>query len=105
MKIGSICDPYKDKIIELVELGFSLKEIWEILKKEKGMYTCYENFATYCSRKKIKSNIIRICDNCKHDIRYPVNGNMKDVRICMLHKQGHHSKTVPRFCDGGFERK
>lgn len=105
MRKGSICDPYKDKIIELVELGFSLKEIWEMLKREKDMYTCYETFVAYCNKKNIKSKITRICDNCKYDARYPVNGRKEGIRICTLRKQGHYSKTVPRFCNGGFERK
>lgn len=104
MRIGSICAPYKERIIELVAQGFTLKEIGKILEKE-GLYACYNTLVTYCNSLNIKSNITRICDNCKYDTRYPVNGNMKDIRICMLHKQGHYSKTVPRFCNGGFERE
>ena len=101
---GGICAPYRERIMELVEQGFTLKYVWEQLEKE-GLYISYEAFTNYCKKKGIQPNMTRVCDNCKHDAVYPVIGNMKTIRICMVHKQGHHSKTVPRFCKGGFERK
>lgn len=102
---GGICAPYRERIIELVEQGFTLKDVQEQLEKE-GLYISYEAFTNYCKKKGIKTSATRICDYCRYDERFPVmSTNRKDIRICKLYGYGHYAKTVPRWCDGGFERK
>lgn len=102
---GGICAPYREKIIELAKQGFNMKEMLPYLEKE-GLYISYEALAIYCKKTGIKTSATRICDYCRYDERFPVmSTNRKDIRICKLYGYGHYAKTVPRWCDDGFERK
>lgn len=104
---NSIFDPFREQIEEMIDDGFSVKQIWNTLPEGYS----YESLYGYIRVNKIREKGITrhvdakhqcdTCEYCKHFVNGKGRANKQEDRICTKSWRviTVHVRHCPRWCE------